>query len=223
MDSLEDQIDLAGLSVTQRAQLRQMLSSFGPSWEAPPPSAQLRSSPTDSSTPGRIGIPSSHSLGPRITPYRSVQLASTTRNGTQVEGAPSQVADHPLPLASLPRRPPATPTSAHTMLSSTQPSSSFLSFHNMRREVNQQRLEAAAVNLAPQRRRSTTTARVPPTQTLQPRVARTAGRSIRGAARPLPRLQSLRAIENCYNYDANQNLESIKTIVQIYPKPIRVC
>ena len=221
----DGQVDMGGFSGAQRAQIQQLLMSFR-SGDSPRPASsgpptRIISGDSDSRPPAS-GTRPQHSINVQqtITPYRSVQLAPT--NGSREHSA-SQQANivPPHPSQRLPASVPVPSRHILSGVSGAQSSSSFLSFHNMRREVNQQRLAAASVNLAPQRRRSGP--RAPPSQTLQPRVSRNAGRAVHGTARPLPRLSSLQAVENCCIFDEHNNIESIKVDVQIYPRPVRVC
>jgi hypothetical protein len=88
------------------------------------------------------------------------------------------------------------------------PSSGFLGFQQMRRQVNQQRLES--------------TSHLPRSQALQPRTSRRPPRSIRGPSSHPPSLPPVRGIQRVFQLNDAGQPSAIAIRAKVYPPIMRV-
>jgi hypothetical protein len=180
-----DHINLSGYSDEQRLQIDHYLATFRPpavSLPVPPPSLVTTSSPAVVATPA-----TSTASAPQIPQYRSIQLQRA--EGLLSARAPSLPSNVPHPSQHIIGQP---------------PSSGFLGFQQMRRQVNQQRLESASHHR-------------PQSQALQPRTSRRPPRSIRGVSSQAPSLPSLRGIQRVYQLNDAGQRSAIAIRAKVYP------
>jgi len=188
-----DHINLTDYSNEERLQIEHYLAMIRPP-AASPSLAAPQARVTSSTTPPLASAPP-------IPPYRSIQ-------SQRAEGLLSAST---LPTRSLPSNIPN--PSQHIIGQPT--SSGFLGFQQMRRQVNQQRLESASSG-------SHGRTHLPRSQALQPRTSRRPPRSIRGASSHPPSLPSLRGIQRVYELNDAGQPSAIAIRAKVYPPIMRV-